>query len=120
MSLIRIALLSISVFALTSCDPDGFPTKEDIAGTWVEAEPYSDILVFRSNGSLVRTINGVTDTIIYRTDGERGVVIFTDPSNPGFGEKEYPVLMLAERKHMLLEGYRTTSSQAADGEFYRQ
>ncbi|KAB2814185.1 hypothetical protein [Phaeocystidibacter luteus] len=120
MSLLRTTLLSAVLLSAISCNLDGFPNKEDLVGTWVEAEPYSDVLTFRGNGSLIRTIDGVTDTIIYRTDGDRGVVIFTDPSNAGFGELEYPVLMLSEQKHMLLEGYRSTSSQSADGEFFRR
>lgn len=102
-----------------SCDPDGFPNNDDLAGTWVEQPPYSDTLVFRSNGSLIRTRQGVTDTIIFRTDGERGEVSFVNPSDPSEGEASYKVFFVSDNQ-MLLEDYRTTPTTQEDGNFKRR
>lgn len=113
------ALILASTFALCSCDPDGYPTKEDLLGTWVEESPYSDTLIFNENRTLIRHIDGVTDTILYRPNGEEGIVTFYNPSNVAFGEYDYEVLSTSQNVLILVD-YRTNASQNQDGIFRRK
>lgn len=119
----RFSLASLFIFILflsTACDPDGFPNREDLVGTWIERSPYSDTLTFRSNGSLIRYRSGSVDTLIFRTHGDRGSVSILNPNSTSQGENEYDVLMLEGNSTMMLVDYRTTSSTNADGIFDRQ
>lgn len=114
-----IAIGLFGILSLSSCDKDGYPTKSDLVGTWVEDAPYNDTLTFRSNGSLIRVHDGVKDTLVYRANGKDGNVAFTNPSDASFGEEIYEVLGFSSEE-ILLVNYRTTSSQNADGHFKRQ
>lgn len=107
--------LSIA-FALSSCERVGYPTKEDMVGTWIERAPYTDTLQFTPNGHLIRHIENVTDTIVYRTDDEAGMVIFFDPTDINFMEVEYQVFQLSGSGVISLVQYR----ENADGIFERE
>lgn len=116
---INIAYLGLFAFIFSSCDPDGFPNKEDMVGTWVEQAPFSDTLTFRSNGSLVRHSSGVVDTLIFETDGEKGTLSIRNPRSTSQGETTYDVLF-ANDNHMFLVNYRGDQNPPADGNFIRQ
>lgn len=112
-------LFTLALATLTSCDPDGYPNTEDLVGTWVERAPYTDTLVFKSNRSLIRYRNSVVDTLLFRTNGEKGTVTISNPNSVSEGENEYDVLM-SDGYGMILVDYRTTSTTNADGIFDRQ
>ncbi|NVK03848.1 MAG: hypothetical protein HWD92_03450 [Flavobacteriia bacterium] len=115
MKKLTFSLLAIG-FIASSCNRVGFPTKEDMVGTWIEQDPYADTLIFRGDNSLIRMRSGVTDTVEYITDHEEGLVRFFDSDNPAFSERKYKVLQLGGPGTMSLVKYRGT----VDGYFDRQ
>lgn len=109
------ALATISLLSL-SCSRDDDFEESDLFGTWVEAAPYSDTLVFQSDNTLLKTRDGVTDTLSFSFDEYTTVLTVNSPNS---SSKSYDILMYYGFVNMVIEDYRYEAGESISSEFDR-